>query len=206
MKRTLPLFLVFTSGMIMLLQHFVPSEESEFIYKYANDWLITVGVYAIMLGIWSLIRVTVAKARYESGERFYAIVTLFGMAIMIFSGITVESQRAGSLFMNIFAYVLIPIQATIFSLLAFYVASAAYRAFRARSVLATLLLITAFVVMLRMIPLGPVSVWNQYLVGWILSVPNLAAKRAIIMGVGLGMIATSMKIILGIERSYLGSD
>ncbi|MCP4631446.1 MAG: hypothetical protein GY855_00860, partial [candidate division Zixibacteria bacterium] len=110
------------------------------------------------------------------------------------------------LFMQLFTYILIPIQATIFSLLAFYVASAAYRAFRARSVLATLLLLTAFVVMLRIIPLGPISSYNQALVGWILSVPNLAAKRAIIMGVGLGMIATSMKIILGIERQYLGSD
>ena len=60
--------------------------------------------------------------------------------------------------------------------------------------------------MLRMIPLGPISTANQELVAWILTVPNLAAKRAIIMGVGLGAIATCMKIILGIERTYLGRD
>ncbi|MBD3234143.1 MAG: hypothetical protein GF315_10520 [candidate division Zixibacteria bacterium] len=206
MKRTLPLVIVFCSGILLIIQHFIPSEESEFLYTYALDWIITVGVYAIMLGIWSLIRVTVNKARRDPGERFYAITTLAGFSFMVLTGWRAESLHAGSIFMTAFNYILIPIQATIFSLLAFYVASASYRAFRARSALATVLLLTAFIVMLRLIPLGPISKANNWLVGWILMVPNLAASRAIILGVGLGMIATSMKIILGIERKYLGGD
>jgi hypothetical protein len=39
-----------------------------------------------------------------------------------------------------------------------------------------------------------------------MDVPNVAARRAIFVGAALGAIATGVRIILGIERSHLGSD
>jgi len=105
-----------------------------------------------------------------------------------------------------FFNIMIPIQATMFSMLAFYIASAAYRAFRARSLLASILLVAALIIMIRFVPLGPISNWVSDLSAWILKVPNMAAKRAIFIGVGLGMVATAIKVLLGIERSYLGRD
>jgi hypothetical protein len=117
-----------------------------------------------------------------------------------------KSIASGTWFMNFFWYIYLPIQSVMFSLLAFYVASAAYRAFRARTILATILLVTSIVIMLRLVPLGFLSGLNQWLANWILVVPNMAAKRAIWMGVGLGMVAMALKIVLGIERSYMGRD
>jgi hypothetical protein len=108
--------------------------------------------------------------------------------------------------MLFFEYIYIPIQATMFSLLAFYIASAAYRAFRARTILATILLVSAVVIMLRLVPLGPLSAINQWIANFILTVPNMAAKRAFWIGVGLGATATALKIMLGIERTYMGRD
>jgi hypothetical protein len=111
------------------------------------------------------------------------------------------------MFRHFFDYIMIPIQATMFSLLAFFIASAAYRAFRARSLLASLLLVAALIVMLRFNPyLGPLSDLMEKTASWLLNVPNLAAKRGIIIGVGLGIVATALKVILGIERNYLGKD
>ncbi len=204
MKKQLPIYFVLVSGIVMIIQYFVPSEESQWLFTYANDWVIVVGIFALALGIWSLVKAEFKKLKNPK-EAFYAGVLLFGFFIMVVSGWKME-WREGFIHMDLFTNVLIPIQATIFSLLAFYIASAAYRAFRARTVLATILLLTAFIVMLRLIPLGPLSAINQTAVGWILAVPNMAAKRAITMGVGLGVIATCIKIILGIERTYLGHD
>ncbi len=205
MKKQIPIYFVFASGIFLLVQYFIPSEESNWLFSYANDWVIVVGVFALALGIWSLLRSEFRKLKNPK-ERFYAGVLLFGYFIMIATGLKRENLTSGSLMMTIFENVLIPIQATIFSLLAFYIASAAYRAFRARTVLATILLLTAFIIMFRLIPLGPITTVNQYAVSWILSIPNMAAKRAITMGVGLGAIATCIKIILGIERTYMGHD
>jgi len=105
----------------------------------------------------------------------------------------------------IFDNVQVPAGATIFSILAFFMASAAYRTFRARNKEATILLIAAIIVMLGRVPIG--TMISQYIpvaADWIMSVPNLAAKRAILIGVSIGVIATSIKIIFGIERAYLG--
>jgi hypothetical protein len=205
MRKQIPIYFVLVSGIVMIIQFFVPSEESQIFFTYANDWVIVIGVFALLLGIWGLLKNEVRKLK-DPKEAFYAGVLLFGFFIMVLTGLKREWREIGYLHMDLFNSILIPIQATIFSLLAFYVASAAYRAFRARTLLATILLVTAFIVMLRLIPLGPFSDINQFGVSWILSVPNMAAKRAIAMGVGLGVIATCIKIILGIERTYMGHD
>lgn len=122
-----------------------------------------------------------------------------------FAFYTAEGLR-NTMFITFFDHVLTPCLATMFALLAFFIASAAYRAFRARNVLASLLLVASLIVMLRFNP------WLQssdmpYLAklsNWLMNVPNLAAQRAIIIGVGLGMVATSLKVVLGIERGYMG--
>jgi hypothetical protein len=208
MKRELPIFLVFLTGLIMVIQYFVPHQYSEFLFTYANDFVIVVGILALPLGIYSLINGTIAKARHQKSERFYAVVTIGGFFFMIFTGLTRDHLTSTtSVFQHMFQNVVLPAQSTLFSTLAFYIASAAYRAFRVRTAIATVLLVTAFIVMLRIVPLpAPLSTWNSDLVRWILAVPNMAAKRAIIIGVGLGGIAYSMKILLGIERGYMGKD
>ncbi len=131
-------------------------------------------------------------------------------------GIAASPTAAGSLFQEIFDYVLIPLGATMYSLLAFFVASASYRAFRAKNKEATILLIAAFIILLGRTPLGMyMTSWipesfdifqipNMAI--WIMNSPNLAGQRAILIGIGLGVVSMSLRVILGIERTYLGGD
>ncbi|MFH1335750.1 MAG: hypothetical protein ABII96_04480 [Candidatus Zixiibacteriota bacterium] len=205
MRWQIPLLIVFLGGLFMAVQYFVPLEASELVYENALDWIIIVGVFAMALGLWSMFRVSVAKIQSKAPAWGYNIITLVGLFGMILLGLF-SGIEEGKPFMNLFWYIYTPIQATMFSLLAFYIASAAYRAFRARTLVATILLLTAILIMLRLIPLGSISGLNQTVASWILSVPNMAAKRAIAMGIGLGGIATALKVVLGIERSYMGKD
>jgi hypothetical protein len=208
MKRQMPLIIIFTCGMFMVVQYFVPHEKSEFLYEFiALDWPPIIGIFALLLGVISLTRVSLTKIRRKSEDWGYSVVTLIGLFFMSAVGIIGHyHQPSMDIFDWQFNNIMIPISATMFSLLAFFIASAAYRAFRARSVLATILLLAAIAVMIRFFPLGPLTGPVGDLSGWILNVPNMAAKRAILIGVGLGIVSTAMKVILGIERSYLGRD
>ncbi len=124
-----------------------------------------------------------------------------------------------------YSYVILPLQQTMFALLAFYVASAAFRAFRARNAESVMLLLTAFIILLGRTPAGAMLTGGlldesipDWLAGvaaffyipnltdWIMAVWNTAGTRAIIIGIALGIVSTSLKILLGIDRSYLGSD
>ena len=84
---------------------------------------------------------------------------------------------------------------------------AAFRAFRARNIEATVLLVAAIIVMIGRVPIGEaLSERLPTIVNWLMEVPNTAARRAIFVGAALGAIATGIRIILGIERSHLGGD
>lgn len=105
----------------------------------------------------------------------------------------------------LFDNILVPLDSTMFALLAFFMASAAYRTFRARTPEATVLLIVAVIVMLGRVPVGEMIYHRMpQLSEWFMMWPTVAAKRGILFGVALGSIATSLRIILGIERSHLG--
>jgi len=164
----------------------------------------------------------------------------------------------GTLFKWIFTYMFAPLGATMFALLAFFVASASFRAFRIRNLEATLLLVAGIIIMIGRVPLGSsISSWfimyllvliggvvinsvlknKQYtaifvsvgiiivtsagssmgwpldqpgifdlphLQEWIYMNPNVAGTRSIMMGIGLGIFSTSIRYILGIEKSYIG--
>jgi hypothetical protein len=97
-----------------------------------------------------------------------------------------------------------------FSLLAFFVASASYRAFRAHSFEATLLLVTAFIVMLGRVPISQqIPVIGKEIASitdWIMTTPNMAGQRAVMIGAALGVVSASLRVMVGIEKSYLGGE
>lgn len=207
MKRQLPLAIIFACGAFMLFQYFIPHEQSEFLYEFvALDWPPIIGVFALTLGIFSLIRVSLGKIRQKTENWQYSLVTLAGLSAMLIVGFPGIGDHNAPAVRWQFNNIVLPVSATMFSILSFFIASAAYRAFRARSMLATVLLVSAVVVMIRFFPLGPLTDPVGTAADWILNVPNLAAKRAIVIGVGLGIVATAFKIVLGIERSYMGRD
>jgi hypothetical protein len=167
---------------------------------------VIVAAFALPLGVVNLVMTNLSKIKKRDKGWFYSIVLIAGLCVMGFYGIMGGEQGFHPHFQAMFEYAVSPLQATMFSLLAFYVASAAYRAFRARNVEATVLLIAAIVVMLGRIPIGDMLTGGRLtpISEWLMTKPNAAAQRGIIIGAALGAASMQIRVILGIEQTYLG--
>jgi len=200
----------------MIIQFFVPHPPFTNMYEELLNWVRIIGIFALIIGLSSLIKLHYTRIARKTRDLPYSIIVFVGMAVMAAVGLIKGIE--GAWFEWLFKNIQVPMQATMFSLLAFFIASAAYRAFRARTLEATLMLVTAIIVMFARVPIGEflwqrmpdsaVQLWANPpgdISDWILKVPSMAARRGILLGISLGAIATSLKIILGIERSYMGA-
>jgi len=209
MRVHIPLLLSFIAGLFFMVQFYMPHQAIQDTYNEMLVWLRIVANFAVVLGIASFLQRHWGKVRRRQQDWQYSIIALVSFVVVLTIGFW-KGKDPGTPFAWSFDYVLVPLDATMFSLLAFYVASAAYRTFRARTPEATLLLLAAVVVMLGRVPISEAistvipQIKMPEITEWLMSVPTVAAKRAIIFGVALGGIATSLRIILGIERSHLG--
>ncbi|MEW6025920.1 MAG: hypothetical protein AB1599_01305 [Planctomycetota bacterium] len=206
-KRKLPLVLTFVGGVVMIMWFFIPRSNQPaqiFFTELTTRWMPIIGAFFLLIGLASLLKLHYAKIAHQREGWGYSVITFAGIAFMCIVGFGWGAK--GVPLAKAYESVFIPLDSTMFSILAFYMASAAFRAFRARTIVATILLVTAFIVMLGRVSFGT-SIWDGLpsFTEWIMTVPNMAQKRGILLGICLGMLATSLKIIFGIERSYLGS-
>lgn len=241
---------------------FIPREPFGSLEQRMLVWYSILAGFTLLLGLDSLIKYHGRKVARREKDWFFSLVTLIGLfgtlAAGIFTwakyGTPLELASLGEIggFFWVYKWIMVPLQGTMFALLAFFIASAAYRAFRARTFDATLLLIAAILVMIGRLTMGIVPatialavllvaagvyrlIIRKFAFGailtlvgvalvvlvlifpqeatrlapqvqeWLMSVPQTAARRGILIGVTLGMIAMSIRIILGIERTYISS-
>jgi len=206
LKTRVPLALTFVTALIMAAIFFTPHRLGDYVQSELRDWLMVIGGLGLVLGLISLLQRHLRKIAHRQRDWAYSLVAVVSFLAMAVLGVGWGIQE-GSVFNWIFTNAYIPLDATMFSILAFFVASAAFRTFRARSVEAALLLAAALIVMFGRVPWGQLVFKQSPLVAeWVMSSPALGAKRAILLGVSLGGIAMSLRIILGIERSHLGGE
>jgi len=267
-KRQLAIVVMTTMGFLALSGYFVNWDTlRNFTDKHAPNFYMIIAGFAAFLGCINLVQLHLQKIAYKKENWQYSIFTLLGFIIMIVFGFFYNGSNSEmgkhlkdqeSAFYWMYNYFYLPLGSTMFALLAFFVASASYRAFRIRNFEATLLLISGVLLMLGRVPIGSIIPWwvvmfiytsiifaliaskiknkkiffTAYLgvnlilllIGytlqwytnvpsflsipliqeWIMAVPATAGARAIMIGIALGIIAQSFRIITGRERSILG--
>jgi len=216
MKTTLPVIVAFLSGLVIIGAFFLNPDKLGNVQDEALQWVTIIGGFALLLGVVSIVSVNMRAVKARKKGWFNNVALLIAVFAMIIPSILPTSWGSafgrddGSIYDWLFLYLDAPMMATMFAMLAFYIASAAYRAFRARNAEATLLLLTAVIIMLARVPMGEFlyvmihpdlpDLINKYIMGG----ANVAVQRGIIIGAALGMASMSLRIVLGIERTYMG--
>ena len=192
--------------------------------------------FLLGLGIYSLWRVHGRRIIKGQKDSFFSFVLLASTIVMVVIGYWDWWTRQGpngpklddAVNWHVINYAkdfffegaLQQMDAAMFSIIAFFILSAAYRAFRVRSVEATVLLATALVVMLSL--MGMVTnAWQTGINGmahnnpdafiqnfsldtirtWLTNTVQTPSIRGIDFGIGIGSLAMGLRLWLSLEKS-----
>jgi hypothetical protein len=185
-------------GLIVLLDFFFTHPILNGVGAAFREWAILLTAFALLLGLFNLLSVHLLRIfrRNETGAGYSAVVVVtFAIVTVIGLWFGLPSAPMDWVFNNLY----LPLQGAFFALAAFFLATAAYRALRARNIETTWMLIAALVVLIGQIPLlGVLSDARA----WVLAVPSEAGVRGILLGVALGTIATGLRLIVGMDRPH----
>jgi hypothetical protein len=242
-RRIVVILFTFFAGLFFAAEFFLPvrgEDKENFLSPRvleAQQFLQIIGSLALGLGTYGLLRIhtrNVVQQRIQWGYSLVLLVSLFTMGFLSIyntfaeKGVLPEKAWVKTPFDILFQNTLVQLDAAMFSLIAFYIFSAAYRAFRIRSIEASILMFTAMIVMLGVVPIGafiseqifrlPIELPPEYakepfspqailyslklptIADWILKTLNSPAQRAIEFGIGVGGLAMSIRLWLSLER------
>jgi hypothetical protein len=246
-RRAIIVTVTFLAGLFFAAEFFLPVDWTAVFPKDdpkrnfltpaiqpAQNVLQIIGALALGLGTFGLVRLHLRNAVQRRAQWGYSIVLLVSFVVMAtFSILNTLAEKEivergpvlERAFSILFDYTLMQLDAAMFSLIAFYIFSAAYRAFRIRSVEASILMFTAMLVMIGVVPLGAFisytllglpeagapeganlltqlehNIGLPKIANWVLTQLNAPAQRAIEFGVGIGGLAMAIRLWLSLER------
>lgn len=200
--RRIPIVITSFMIIITLMEYYLKPNIVTTISQIFNSWAIIIAAIALGLGLANVVIRWTSNVMQRRQEWYFQIWGLFIISFMIITGLstTVFGQHPWHVWM--YTNIQQPLDATIYSLLGFYIASAVYRAFRARNIEAAAFLIAGVLLVLRNAPVvefyfPPIATTGDWLIG----VLQMGARRGIMITIALGTLAFTVRTLLGREKS-----
>lgn len=206
MRKEIPILLCAAAALIYVLSTFLSPTQFPWLNTVKGEldsWYLLVYAVAFAVGLINIAQIHLKKVSQQREGWPFSLVLLGFMAATLIFGIFTTGKGKWTDFL--YQYFFVHPRATMYSILVFYISSAAYRAFRIKTFEASILLVSAVIMMLGRAPIGE-AIWGQIpkMADWILNYPNAAGMRGITIAATLGGVATALRIVLGIERGHLG--
>ena len=188
-------------GLIVLLHQFITNPFLDAISGVLVAWAAIIAAFAVLLGLLNVLAVHLQRIARRDANTWTSAVILITAAVVLL--IVLPSGGSSGFSSWIFRYAYQPLEASFLALLVFFIATAAYLALRAHTWQTLLFVVAALVVLSGTVPIAAIiSPLIPAAKEWVLSVPTVAGVRGILLGVALGILATGLRLLTGIDRPY----
>jgi hypothetical protein len=197
LKRGIPVTIAVLVGLVTLgTVLFVPS-----IADILLNWAGFMAAAALLMGIVNLLAVHVRRGRQGNAYSIVlvlAIVAVFALAVTDGIGLTQQGVT------TVFNLVQVPLEAALASLVAFFLLFAAVRMMRHHAGWAAIIFLisTLFFLATQLPAVGPLASWLTPVRAWVDAIIVLSGMRGLLIGIGLGVVTLSVRLLVGFERPY----
>lgn len=197
LKRGIPTVVAVVAGLVTLASLLVLPDLSTLLL----EWAAFLAAVALVVGILNLLGI---HLRRSASGNIYSMVLILGMVLVFGLAITDALGLTEDGVSMVFNVVQAPLEAALASLLAFFLLFGGIRLWqRQRSGWSFLFLLTVLFLLVSQSPL-PVAV--EELVGpvraFVVDVLVTPGVRGLLLGVALGTITFSLRLLAGLERPY----
>ena len=204
--REIPLVIAFVTAILGSVGYFIAVPAIQAGISTVEGWAVTIAAFALGLGAINMIFYNAKLiSKRTPGRWYYSIITLASMILMFSVGYATSLEHPA--FEWLYTNVYRALYSTMLSTLGFFVVSAVYRSFKTRNVDASILLISAFLVLLKNAPIGG-AIWPGFeIIGaWFMDYLGNAGMRGYYISIGIGVVAFGIRAVLGYERGWLGRE
>ena len=206
LKRYLPLSIAISFGLLTLIGLLVPLPP---VSSLLLNWAGLLLAVALILGVLNLFSVHVN--RLFSGKNLYSGILVLSM-LAVFALALIDggsSEAAGTGVKAAYTWVIVPLESALASLLAFFLLFAGFRLIRRQPGRWSLLFLLTAVLMLassalafsQLLPDSVTSLLGQFQ-HWVNEIIVVSGMRGILIGVALGTVVLSIRVLVGLDRPY----
>ena len=203
LKAPVSTIVAISVGIIVLLGYFIPVFP-DLITSLLTTAMLMAG-FALILGVINLTLVHIDKIRQGSNTALYSFFLIISLLITFTATIILGPD--GELPNWLFTYIQLPIETSLMAILTVSLAYAAVRLLTRRlNPFSIIFVISAMLILLGSGPIFGIQIpfISNTVRPYLSQVLAGAGARGILLGVGLGTVATGLRILMGSDRPFGG--
>ncbi len=203
----IPIVITIIATLLQVIPYYVNIPVVNDAANWVNLWVLLIVAWATFIGPLSLLQAHGKVVQKRNKGWYFSVIIIVATIVMSIAGLPIMEVGLGTangVYQWLFTYAQTPLSGTMYGIIAFFITSAAYRAFRAKNIEATIVLVAGLAMVLYNAPIFTATWPGFRMIGqWIYDIPNMAVNRAVTIGAALGAIALAVRTLMGIERGYL---